>query len=887
MQEKEPPTAQMMEVDAPYSEQTAGKEINDKSEQIRDDALFVLLKRMGVESQALSDLAKDRDSFGLAWLSLVLFQRSKQVGKLSVDPPSGCVDFSDTHGLSARKISLVLNLLPSSIEGLKLDGVIVKGGALPLFVRFLERVTAAREGRGEAPRLKTCTFSDTHGLSARKISLVLNLLPSSIEGLKLDGVIVKGGALPLFVRFLERVTAAREGRGEAPRLKTCTFSGNPLGTDGFRALAEGIRGGKTSFLRVLDLQGTGLEKESLEILCEAIKEKGLGVETLNLSENSLKDSLGDVQILCQVLCIASLPRLRELLLRNCELGPGPIMQLASVLEKGELPKLETLDLEGNPIEKLCWGAPRVVSGLEFLGKALRKESLPSLKNLNLMSDLQNREEVEAFLAVLNSPEIPPLENVQLQLSVLSDEVLGALGRGEFPSVQTLGLAVEPEQMNMFLTVLLEEGGERRGKLKALDLGMEAGHEDDGPELEGLRLLGEGIERGCLGFLRKLRFQGRDLVDVPTEGKDVFLAALSHVPVPGLSELSLIEISLDDADIAVIAEAVKRGHLSGLRVLDFTWGCGIGREGMEALMGSVVGREEGLPFLERLDLSLTSAGEGAEPLWSALLAGKLSRLSDIDLSESGLTDQGVRGLAEAVRGGGLVGIGHLCLHSNSEAGGEAWRVLMDAIIQSQRGLPKLKDLNLSQTTAEQEGRFVVLALTSGKLPSLEKLKSDFYVDEEGVRALADGVRKTKFPPRLQKLSFLLSSFPSLPSNSCSPPVSVDPLLRALAESGGLPLSLNTLNFSGGRLGKEALASLAASRECGGKSKLSNLKVLKLDACDFDDEKLMQLWEVFRIHACPQLERLDLERNAISPEGFSAFFDLLEPDSLPKISRTKRV
>uniref|UniRef100_A0A0G4I0R1 Uncharacterized protein n=1 Tax=Chromera velia CCMP2878 TaxID=1169474 RepID=A0A0G4I0R1_9ALVE len=147
-------------------------------------------------------------------------------------------------------------------------------------------------------------------LSPEEIYVLLNALASSVEEIKLDARAVRGRALALLLNFLKRVASGREGKTEAPRLKSFTFAGNPLGSEGIRAVAQGVKEGNAASLRVLDLEVTGLEKEGLETLCEAMREKSMKVETLNLCGNKI-GGVEEMQGLCSVLCVNSLPSFRE------------------------------------------------------------------------------------------------------------------------------------------------------------------------------------------------------------------------------------------------------------------------------------------------------------------------------------------------------------------------------------------------------------------------------------------------------------------------------------------------------------------------------------------------------------------------------------------------
>uniref|UniRef100_A0A0G4I0W2 Uncharacterized protein n=1 Tax=Chromera velia CCMP2878 TaxID=1169474 RepID=A0A0G4I0W2_9ALVE len=276
----------------------------------------------------------------------------------------------------------------------------------------------------------------------------------------------------------------------------------------------------------------------------------------------------------------------------------------------------------------------------------------------------------------------------------------------------------------------------------------------------------------------------------------------------LSEFVKLGSPLTVADITRFAEAVRVGSLSGLRVLELVgvsesddeW---FGSEGMEALMGSVVESEEGLPFLEKLRLPHTRAGEGGVSLGGALMSGKLPKLSDIDLSNSRLTDEGLRGLRHAVREGGLVGVASLNLSGNEGIEKESWEGFMREIAQSERGMPKLKFLDLSETRADSVGGALSVALASGKLPSLDALGiRSFGLDETGVGDLGEAVRAGGWPSGFTEIGFTLDQTQS--------DVNLDELIRAIGESEiGLPSFMPRLNLFGGRLSEEALASLAAN------------------------------------------------------------------------------
>uniref|UniRef100_A0A0G4FAF4 Uncharacterized protein n=1 Tax=Chromera velia CCMP2878 TaxID=1169474 RepID=A0A0G4FAF4_9ALVE len=817
--------------------------------QVRDNSLFVTLKRSGLCAETISELAKQKDSFGLAWVCCQLYTKNKEKWNVSVDPPRA-LDLSDTFGLSAKKIFFFLEGLPDSVEEVKLGPAAVQGRALPLFVRFLERHKAATE------------------------------------------------------------------RGGQRRLKSYAFAGNLLGIEGFRTLAKGIRRGKAASLRVLDLEETGsggLQGEGLTAVWEAIKENhGLRVEELNLSGNAPaseslfsmlsrpesywaeQEAASSLASLCSVLSVSSLPCLRVLFLKNCGLSESQMQQIVSVLVEGGLPDLEGLDLGENEFSQL--------SGL---ASALRGESLTHLKNLNLMKRRGTwlAIGISDFLSALRAEECPPLLHVAINFENLTSEKdLQALGGGLCPAVRSLGLYFSPaEKAATFFRALVESAGagegDKGGRFDVLDVGVQSlmGGGDEEFLCECLRLLGKGIRGGQLGFLRKVAIErqhewrfafGGGAPEEQRAGrfgeaKSLFFSALKEGEFVALSEISFHYFQLSDAEMVLLGEAVKGGCLSNLRVLDLQSNGGaacFGREGMEALMKGVVESDEGLPLLETLNLADTRAGEGGGCLGAALLSGKLPRLSSIHLNNSCLTDEGVRGLGDAVRGGGLLQVTFLNFMSNPEVSEGAWMEFLNAIRQSERGLPKLTTLNLYETKAINVGGSMAEVLGSGKLPALQNVDTHFFqfsLDTEGVGQLADALREGKFPQHLcEPLTFGLH-----PGN-----VNVDPLITAIGESEkGLPPFLHHLHLRGGRVGEEALGSLAASAVGGSGGKLKHLQLLNVYDCALDDNSLRRLGEVFSKHGGPKLSTLYLSRNMITIEGLKAFHDVLRPGCLPNLEK----
>uniref|UniRef100_A0A0G4FA83 Uncharacterized protein n=1 Tax=Chromera velia CCMP2878 TaxID=1169474 RepID=A0A0G4FA83_9ALVE len=429
----------------------------------RDEGLNFFMHRMKLNPQSLSDLATQQESFGLAWLSAFLKTKERNEDKkIPFEFPRG-LDLSGVRGLSPEEIYILLNSLPATVEEIKLDSRAVRGRALPLLLNFLKRVAAGREGKAEAPRLKSFTFAE-NSLGPEEASQVLPLLLPSLEYLCLKG--------------------------------------NPLGSEGIRAVAEGVKEGNAASLRVLDLEATGFEKEGLETLCEAMREKYMKVATFNLCGNDI-GGLEEMQGLCSVLCVSSLPSLRELLVRKCGLTDEVVKPLTESMGRGDLPNLEVLDLGGN----------RFVGGfLGDLGGALRVGGVPLLRELRV-NDAGNvrpvrRKTLEAFLGALSAPECPPdlrVRGVCLFYPSLNEEEVRALGACRYPSIRTRSLRLSPSQVTPFLQGM--NSADKGPKYEMLDLHL-CFQENANQEL---RLVGDAIEGGHFCRVRKL---GIDTVAIP-------------------------------------------------------------------------------------------------------------------------------------------------------------------------------------------------------------------------------------------------------------------------------------------------------------------------------------------------------------------------------------
>uniref|UniRef100_A0A0G4HII6 Uncharacterized protein n=1 Tax=Chromera velia CCMP2878 TaxID=1169474 RepID=A0A0G4HII6_9ALVE len=840
---------------------TAQEEKNEKDKEKeagklnrqRDDSLCLLLQRAGLTSTTLSELSKEKTSFGLAWLSAHLASKTSKKDakgrKVPLDPES-LIDLSGIGKIDAKKIFLFLDRLPPSVREIVLDPAVVKSGSLPLFLRFLER---------RRPELKKFTFAND-SIGPEEAREVFPLLLPSVEGLWLKDT--------------------------------------HLGTRGLRPLSDSIKLGHGSSLLSLKIENVGLNLVGLNRFCQTIQETPLLVETLSFSENKCLADNG-VAVLVPMLTVESLPRLRALLLKSCGLRARELTVLADVLAQGHLPRVENFDLSGNV------GSDAAGDFLTSFGRALRSDSgVCALKELNLFTErcAASACEVEYLLDSLVLKKGAPLENVQVLVQCLNVEKARELGRGKYKSIRNLRLNLGshpelPSLLGAFVTELEKSRGEETGsaKFESLDLDFRC-------HGQGFVVVGDGIRSGSLSsFVRKMQMVGLRSDSTASEDESVttgFVQLASSIAAPGvrlpiLCELILKGVQSSGGEIsALLGDAVRGGNVGGLRVLvvrafsgdEFEGGGGkkeSGEMGVIALMDAIRESDEGLPRLEKMALAFDGVGAGLGAVGTALMCRplKMGHLSHLCLKGRGLTPEGLSGFADAVRAGVLRDVVRLRLPTENtwsacEKLKEPWGELMRAIAESDDGLPKLT--HFGHDSKEN------VALALRKLPALEHLEPAFVdLSQEGVDSFAHAVLTGQVSGKVNPLSVRLLADFYPPAGPAAEPrgVRVDQLIRAIAENeNGLPPCVVDMNLLGGRMSEEALASLAAT---GGGVRLSHLKDLKFYRCDLDDDKLRRLGEIFSAQVCPECIHLTVDESRTTLEGIAAFFGTLRPDTLPKI------
>eukprot|EP00820_Chromera_velia_P010981 Cvel_22269.t1-p1 / transcript=Cvel_22269.t1 / gene=Cvel_22269 / organism=Chromera_velia_CCMP2878 / gene_product=hypothetical protein / transcript_product=hypothetical protein / location=Cvel_scaffold2172:11147-12364(-) / protein_length=406 / sequence_SO=supercontig / SO=protein_coding / is_pseudo=false len=347
------------------------------------------------------------------------------------------------------------------------------------------------------------------------------------------------------------------------------------------------------------------------------------------------------------------------------------------------------------------------------------------------------------------------------------------------------------------------------------------------------------------------------------------------------------LQVNDEQMVLLGEAVRVGNLPRVVSIDFgNENRDIRRVGMEALMGAVVEREEGLPSLEYLDFHRTNAGEGIGSLGTALLSGKLQNLRDINMNDSGLTDESVKAFAAAVKGGALGGVGRLDLRQNTFVSMEGWEVFLKAIATCREPLRRMWSLFLPDSCAYAPRGSAVAALGSGNLPSLDQISPDsFHIrDAESLHVLCAAVLKGVFPDLDRNYDSSIELTVRAERERGRPPLDLDPLWFAIAESKyGLPECISILDLQGGRMGKEVMEALAFPPAClpSGpppvRGRLGSVRILNLRDCSIDDSRMILLGHILYHQEC-RLRRLHLDDNDITEEGVKTFFAIQDEKSL---------
>uniref|UniRef100_A0A0G4GUE3 Uncharacterized protein n=1 Tax=Chromera velia CCMP2878 TaxID=1169474 RepID=A0A0G4GUE3_9ALVE len=877
-----------------------------------DEALAILLQQMPLTSETFSDLARNRESFSLAWLASHVIARTDRFADL---PTS--LDLSGTQGLTEDDIYFLINNVPSSIEEIKLDALAVKGNAYNLFLRFLTmrklEATAQEEENGENRNTRSAALRRQMKEKRPNKETEVPIVTTFIFAENSFGPQENPECFSFFSLML-------------PYLERLILNDNPLGDVGIGGLGASLEKvpQKAFRLKELSLENVRLSPQGMASLKRGVEGRSLPVEKLSLSRNELPQA--EVESFSDLLTDSSLPHLKSLLMSKCGLKDQQAKVIVQKIGTGGVKKLEVLDLGENE----CTGA-----FLSDTGKALKTKCVPQMRGLNLMgmSFVENKNPISQFLSALSSRECPPSLRVDMELKgkQMHPVRVRSLATGEYPPIRILSLDLENQTVSMFLRALVGTDGSPPPPqcCEVLDVDFHFGFEKNDEFDEGLQLLTKAIVLNRLIPVRKLRLQGSAWMGDEeetalakaaqpqpkhelTKTVTAFTESLCLGNLPNMRDFAFGDFRLPESARFHLAAAFEAGRFSGLHSLSLgvdvgkgDAGEGFGKDGTDAVMEAIVSSEEGMPLLEELSIKDGKPEEGAGgSLGVALNSNKMPNVSKISIH--GLTPEGMRGLGDAAREGGMARVSSLSLSeesgpSRNAARGETWMPFFEGIGESQDGLPMLKHLHLHESGPlhyDPYNRPTAAALF--KLPALQSLSGEettmcdgltFRLDYDHIPEFADKVRHGQLllhftAPRPENP--FLGGLPRGGIGIIPPRVgyqgqSVDSVIHAIAESeNGLPPSIGYLNLSGGRVSIQALAALATSPVGVSRGKVANLERLDLRGCRMGDGHMRELGRVFSAHGpCRKMTKICLDRNRITAKGVSAFIKELPPQSFPRL------
>uniref|UniRef100_A0A0G4HG66 Uncharacterized protein n=1 Tax=Chromera velia CCMP2878 TaxID=1169474 RepID=A0A0G4HG66_9ALVE len=652
----------------------------------KEQLLFMMMERQEPSDEALSEMASGRDGFGMGVLSLTAIMKGKvrRAPIKSLDL-SGC-------SISAKKIFFLLdNRLPVSIEELKLGPSVVKGPALPLLRRFLDRVGRGGEG-GDVARVKHLTFAD-NAIGSVEAPLIFQGLPPFLETLNLED---------------------------------CS-----LGTqEAVGAFAAAVREGKLASVRTLKLSEASEGSESVQTLASAFEAaKPLKVENLTLKVNTRC-------LLCSLLKKEVFPFLRNLVVFGC--GQYFVAGVTTVLAAWGLHSLERLHLIGH-FGCFEWESGGASESNGRIAKVLHGSLAPRLRVLKMDRLAVVGGDIEKFLDALRSKEASPLESVHLCVSPTVDSAR-ILGRGELKFVRSLELALASRSGVAFLNALIYADAQ---PFESLSLSVFP--VNDASDKELLSTLSAAFRVGRLECLSKINFNTDfEALDErqEKEGRSTFFEVFHSVRLPSLSELDLNNMSIQKQDVLWVCEGVAAGNFPSLRSVDFS-GTGLDLECMNIMFGGGgFVCQTGLPALETLQLSYTLSGWGLSALRDCLSSGRTRNIRVLGVECCELNDESMGVLAEIIRGGYLSRLEDLDLENN-RFGREGMYAFFGSV--SERVVPALKTLRLGTNRLEGGIRALAAALEEGRLRSLGKVAISYCdLTNESMRVVGEALGRRESP-----------------------------------------------------------------------------------------------------------------------------------------------
>uniref|UniRef100_A0A0G4HJD2 Uncharacterized protein n=1 Tax=Chromera velia CCMP2878 TaxID=1169474 RepID=A0A0G4HJD2_9ALVE len=709
----------------PNQDQGEGEGDGDlRDAKTKGGTLKLLLKHAKPNSLAVSKLSKDREDFALCWLSMCCLQQ----GIVRQEVPFRSFDLSESS-ICPQRLFFLLSFLPASTEELTFGRSSVRGKALPLLCRFLKNLGErgepgdTEEGEDEEHRsgkgkgkggvrasVKKLNFAGG-SISSLEATDLFASLPPFLESLSLkDNSDVGNAGLSALAE------AVKEGKAKTWRRLILDNTG--AGEEGMEALWEALASVRPELkLETIGLRSTQCSRRVMALV--------LNHETVpHLKHLDLGQCGFWTYDLFHAIQAGELRFLESLRLDKADFQGGLTVGLASSLRSSFLPSLRKLTFVSDDSETHDDTSP----GTSELIDALRMEGRPPLEDVPVdvgrVTDEEARvlgsgemrflkhlrmdcdaSQLSAFMrALVEASEAPSLEVLKAGLWTVDGEALGDVGRamlsGRLECLVELGLWYdaqvgeeerEAEERAHFWNCVMR--GFLQNRLSSVNLsgsGWEKGFELGAAALEGflsnLRKLSltDGLfDRGTLDCLCSAVNETEgglpylETVDfsrtVVGDGIVYVLGSMEKGKVPRLCRFVLHDCGITDACMLQLSIAVRGGRLSRVEELHLSRGV-FGRAGLEAFMGAVCARADGLPQMQTLDLSCMHMGWGddngegwgrweGEGVLTALEMKKFPRLQSLLLMNMWMPDESVDSLFSILQVSGPPSLRFLDLSGN--------------------------------------------------------------------------------------------------------------------------------------------------------------------------------------------------------------------------------
>ena len=623
--------------------------------------------------------------------------------------------------------------------------------------------------------------------------------------------------------------ALAEGLQHCNSLQTLNLEGNSIGSDGTKALAEGLQ--HCNCLQTLNLEVNGIGSDGTKALAEGLKHWN-SLRTLNVAYNGI----GSDGTKAFAEGLQHFNSLQTLNFEGNSIGSDGVKALAECLQHCN--SLQILNLERNSIgsdgtkalaEGLKhWNRLRTLNvgynGIGSDGTKAFAEGLQhcnSLQTLNFAGNIIGSNGAKALAEGLQ--HCNSLQTLNLERNSIGSNGTKALAEGlqHCSSLQTLSL--EGNSIRSDGAKALAEGLQHCNTLQTLNVGY------NGIGSDGIKALAEHLQH-CNGL------QTVDLKynRIGSDGAKAFAECLQHCNSLQTLNLQLNNIGSDGT--RALAECLQ--HCNSLETLNLG-GNLIGSDGVKALA-------EGLQHcnsLQTLNLEHNSIrSDGAKALAECLQY--CNSLQTLNVGTNGIGSDGAKAFAEGLQH--CNNLQTLNLQVN-RIGSDGAKALAEGLQHCNR----LQTLNVGYNSIHSDG---IKALVEGlqHCNSLQTLNLQVNrIGSDGAKALAEGLQ------HCHSLQTLILEDNSIGSDGT----------KALAEGLHHWNSLQTLNVGCNFIGSDGAKALAE-----GLQHWNSLHTLNLEGNGIGSDGAKALAE--GLQHCNSLQTLNLQGNSIGSDGAKALAEGLQ-------------